>query len=97
MILHFRDSAGQPRDRAPRSRRGPEENAADFGPLIFFGEVVFTLGSRSGRLRRIRNGEEAKNEKKKMALWGVYYDTPLGLTWVTKGQNRHLHPSNPHG
>ncbi len=27
--------------------------------------------------------------------WGVYYDTPLGLTWGTKGQNRTFTPLKP--
>lgn len=70
MILHFRDSAGQPRDRVPRSRRGPEENAADFGPLIFLGKSslpweVEVVGSGGSGMEK-----KEKNEKKKMALWG---------------------------
>ena len=75
MILQFRDSAGHPRDRAPRSRRGPEENAADFGPLIFLGksslpwevEVVGSGGS----------GMEKRRKRKKGEVGGLYHDNPL--------------------
>lgn len=36
-----------------------------------------------------------KRKGKKGGKLGVYYDTPLGLTWGTKGQNRTFTPIKP--